>query len=185
MGIMGNIRADGLVVTSTVATDEVAIQRIDSSTGQRTPRLITVQNFLSTTPGGYTPTAVLFANASGDIAGDATNLNFNDSTFVLTVGGNVTSAGNLIANTAGGGLQVKSGSNARIGTATMASGTVTVTNTSVTANTRIFLTVQSLGTVSAPKAIAVTTKTANTSFVITSADATDTSVVAWMLVESL
>ncbi len=85
--------------------------------------------------------------------------------------------------TAGKGLQVKEGSNARMGTATLVAGTVTVSNTSVTANTRIMLTIQSLGTVTAPKAIGITARTASTSFAITSADNTDTSVVAWFLME--
>ena len=80
-------------------------------------------------------------------------------------------------------LKVKEGTNQRMGTATLVAGTVTVSNTSVTANTRIFLTVQSLGTVAAPKAIAVTARVAGTSFTITSADNTDTSVVAWLLIE--
>jgi hypothetical protein len=53
----------------------------------------------------------------------------------------------------------------------------------VTANSRILLTVQSLGTVTAPKAVAVTARTAATSFTITSADNTDTSVVAYEIFE--
>lgn len=97
--------------------------------------------------------------------------------------GTQTNTGDLILSTAGKGLQIKEGSNAKMGTATLSGGTVTVSTTAVTASSRIFLTVQSLGTVTTPKAIAVTARTAGTSFVITSADATDTSVVAWMLVE--
>lgn len=89
----------------------------------------------------------------------------------------------LTAGTVGGGLAVKEGTNGRSGVATLVAGTVTVANTSVTATTRIQLTAQSLGTVTAPKALAVTARTAGTSFTITSADATDTSVVAWFLVE--
>jgi hypothetical protein len=85
--------------------------------------------------------------------------------------------------TAGGGLAIKEGSNARSGVSTLVAGTVTVANTSVTANTRIQLTAQSLGTVTAPKALAVTGRSAGVSFTITSADATDTSVVAWHLIE--
>jgi hypothetical protein len=84
---------------------------------------------------------------------------------------------------AGGGLAIAEGTNARMGVATLVAGTVTVANTSVTASTRIQLTVQSLGTVTAPKAVAVTGRTAGTSFTITSADATDTSVVAWEMTE--
>lgn len=66
---------------------------------------------------------------------------------------------------------------------TLVAGTVTVATTKVTANSRIQLTTQSLGTVTVPMPIAVTARTAGTSFVITSSDATDTSVVAWMIVE--
>jgi hypothetical protein len=81
------------------------------------------------------------------------------------------------------GLTVKEGANAKQGVATLVAGTVTVSNTSVTANSRILLTVQSLGTVTAPKAVAVTARTAATSFTITSADNTDTSVVAYEIFE--
>ena len=93
------------------------------------------------------------------------------------------STGDVKVSTAGKGLFVKEGSNAKQGTATLVAGTATVANTSVTANSRIFLTIQSLGTVTAPKAIAVTAKTASTSFVITSADNTDTSVIAYEIFE--
>lgn len=91
--------------------------------------------------------------------------------------------GHIAIITAGYGLQVKEGSNAKMGTATLVTGTKVVSTTAVTANSRILLTVQSLGTISAPVPIAVTARTAGTSFTITSSDATDTSVVAWMIVE--
>lgn len=91
--------------------------------------------------------------------------------------------GNLSLTTAGNKLLIKEGSNASMGVATLAAGTVVVNNTLVTASSRIFLTIQSLGTVATPKAIGVTARTAGTSFTITSADATDTSVVAWHITE--
>jgi hypothetical protein len=100
----------------------------------------------------------------------------------ITVAGDI-SGGDLIAGAAGKGLKVKEGSNAKMGTATLVAGTATVATTAATATSRILLTTQSLGTVTAAKPIAVTARTAGTSFTITSADATDTSVVAWMLVE--
>lgn len=72
----------------------------------------------------------------------------------------------------------------RYGVATLGSGgTVTVNDTNITANTRIILTAQSLGTVSVPAALAVTARSAGTSFTITSANATDTSVVAYEEIE--
>lgn len=95
----------------------------------------------------------------------------------------VISNGDFAGQTAGKGLQVKEGSNCKQGTATLVAGTVTVANTSVTASSRIMLTIQSLGTVTAPKAIAVTARVAGTSFTIASADATDTSVIAYEIFE--
>lgn len=89
----------------------------------------------------------------------------------------------LSLKTAGKGLQFKEGSNARMGTATLVAGEAVVANTSVTADTRILLTTQSLGTVTASMPVAVTARTAATSFTITSSDATDTSVVAYLLME--
>lgn len=101
--------------------------------------------------------------------------------FNLTVAGPQSVTGHLSISTAGSGLKIAEGTNARMGVSTLSAGTITVSNTSVTATTRIFLTTQSLGTVTAPKAIAVTARTASTSFTITSEDVTDTSVIAWAL----
>lgn len=69
------------------------------------------------------------------------------------------------------------------GLATLVAGTVTISSNLVTANSLIFLSIQSLGTVAAPKAIAVTARVASTSFTITSEDVTDTSVIAWEIKE--
>jgi hypothetical protein len=85
--------------------------------------------------------------------------------------------------TVGSGLYVKEGTNATMGVATLVAGTVTVNTTKVTANSRIMLTPQNLGTILRPAAVGVTARTAGTSFVITSSDITDTSTVAWVIVE--
>lgn len=127
----------------------------------------------------------------------------------LAVGGAVTITGNLTATgytalgsgqfdaqmtlwsgdkdvlrigTAGGGLAIKEGAGATSGVVTLAAGAATVPTDKVAANSRIQLTVQALGTVTSPKAVAVTGRTAGTSFTITSADATDTSQVAWVII---
>lgn len=71
----------------------------------------------------------------------------------------------------------------RTGVATMVAGSVVVANTSITALSRIQLTVQSLGTVTVPTAVGVTARTPGTSFTITSAGGTDTSVVAYHIIE--
>jgi hypothetical protein len=91
--------------------------------------------------------------------------------------------GSVGVATIGQGYRTKEGSGAKQGVSTLVAGTVTVTNANVTATSRIFLTAQSLGTVTIPSALAVTARTAGTSFTITSSAATDTSVVAWEIFE--
>lgn len=90
-------------------------------------------------------------------------------------------ADSLRLGTAGAGVAIAEGANATSGVATLVAGTVTVNTNKVAANSRIQLTTQVLGTVAAPKAIAVTARVAGTSFTITSEDNTDTSQVAWVI----
>lgn len=85
--------------------------------------------------------------------------------------------------TAGNGLYVKEGSNATMGTATLVGGTATVSTTKVTANSRIFLTAQSLGTVAVPSGYGVSARVAATSFTILASAPTDTSIIAWVILE--
>ncbi len=93
--------------------------------------------------------------------------------------GNTADALNI--GSAGGGLAIKEGTNARMGVATLVAGTVTVPNASVTANTRVATFRQAaggaLGHLSA-------TKVNGTSFTVASSSNTDTSVVAWVLFEA-
>lgn len=78
----------------------------------------------------------------------------------------------------GKGLGIKSGTNQRAGTDTLASGTVSVANTGVTTSTIILVTPQStgVGTVSA-------TPNPGTGFTMDSTDITDARTVAYFLVE--
>ena len=93
----------------------------------------------------------------------------------------IDSVGDLIINTVGRGLRVKEGSNAKMGTSTLVAGTVVVSTTAVAATSRIFLTSQSDGgTVGFQR---VSARTASTSFTITSSSGTDTSTIAWFIVE--
>lgn len=81
------------------------------------------------------------------------------------------------------GLRVTEGVDAKMGIATLVGGTVRVNTTAVTANSRIFIMVESLGTVTVPTAVAITARTPGASFDISSANVLDTSDVAWMIVE--
>jgi hypothetical protein len=117
--------------------------------------------------------ATTAAPALGAVGSD-TNINL-----ALTPKG----TGLVDVNLAGSGFAVKEGSNCKQGTATLSSGTVVVSNTAVTASSRIFLTVQSLGTVTAPSALCVSARSAGTSFTILASQLTDTSVIAYEIFE--
>jgi hypothetical protein len=123
-------------------------------------------------------TTGIYRSAASTLA--FTNGGANTLTISTTIS---TFIGNVAVGTAGKGLQIKEGTNAKMGTATLVAGTVTVSTTAVTATSRIFVSVASLGTVTVPTAIGVTTRTAGTSFVIKSANAVDTSVVNWIIYE--
>lgn len=82
---------------------------------------------------------------------------------------------------AGKGLKVKEGSNAKMGVSTLVAGTIVVSTTAVTASSRIFLTCQTPG--GTPGFLRVSARTAGTSFTILSSSGTDTSTVAWFIVE--
>lgn len=88
--------------------------------------------------------------------------------------------GNFATNVAGVGFKIKEGANARMGTATLVGGTVTISNTSVTANTRIFYSISTAGGV---QGFLSTTQSAGVSFTINSSSVADTSSLVWELKE--
>jgi hypothetical protein len=91
--------------------------------------------------------------------------------------------GSIDVASAGFGLAVAEGANAKQGTAVLAGGTVTVANTNVLATSRIFVTLVTLGTVTVPSAYGVTSRVAGTSFTILASQATDTSTVAYEMLD--
>jgi hypothetical protein len=82
----------------------------------------------------------------------------------------------------GAGISVKEGANGRMGTATLVGGTITVANTTVTANTRVFI---SRSTTGGTEGTLSTTQIASTSFTVNSSSGTDTSTVNWLLIEAI
>lgn len=80
----------------------------------------------------------------------------------------------------GQGFAAKEGTNAKQGIATLAAGTVTIANTSITAVSRIFLSAQDNLTLGS---LRVSARTVGTSFVVTSSLATDTGDVAYEIFE--
>ncbi len=79
------------------------------------------------------------------------------------------------------GLSITSGANKKMGTVDLAGGTATVMNSSITANSLIYITSQVDGGV--PGFLRVNNKVVSTSFDIISSNIADTSTVAWFIVE--
>lgn len=113
---------------------------------------------------------------NGSIKGDSTGLQFYEGgTQLLSIGsGTVTFPSSAFFNN----RIVLSGIT---GTATLVAGTVTVSSPNVDGNNLIFYTVKTLGTVSVPQVI-YTSAFGSGTFTITSADATDTSVIGYMII---
>ena len=136
------------------------------------------------TTGDTVPQLAIDANgklewSSGSTPSDV-SLSRDGSVRLHTVNTFVTE-GNLQCDVAGGGLRIKEGANARSGKLTLTGATpVVVSNTSVTANTRIFLTTNVVG--GTPGFMWVSAVSAGVSFSVTGT-AGDTSTVAWLLIE--
>lgn len=130
-------------------------------------------NFLSTNSFDIVPSA----------STDGTD--FNTPAIQIATSGNIkANTGSILINTAGKGLQIKEGSNATMGTATLNGTTeVTVSTTAVTASSRIFVTIQAPGGTPSG-AVYVSSRSAGTSFGLKTI-ALDTSTVAWLIVEPL
>lgn len=105
-------------------------------------------------------------------------IRFGDTTVPTTDQVEIT--GNLNLTTAGNKIKVATGSNASAGTATLVGGTVTVNTTAVTASSLIFFEVDTPG--GTQGFLSKGTVTPGTSFVINSTSGTETSTVAWWLI---
>jgi hypothetical protein len=93
-------------------------------------------------------------------------------------------SGNLICSTAGKGLQLKGGSNAKIGTGTLSSGTVTISNTAVTANSQVQVT-DTGSSITNVGSLQVSSQTAGTGFTVNSTNVLDTSTFNYTITEKL
>ena len=149
--------------------------------------------YIALTSGSYATTgaSAITLSAGNTFSGTGADASIG-FTFTPKGTGNLTlTTGNLILSAAGDGLVLTSGANARIGQATLVGGTIAVANTSVTANTRIFITRSSVGA-STALGLLEAFPTAGVGFTINSFDAAlaglvvnDVSVIDWMLVESI
>jgi hypothetical protein len=89
--------------------------------------------------------------------------------------------GNLVANTVGNGLRIREGANSKQDVATLVAGTVTINNTSITANSRVFAFCQTPG--GTPGFLRCSARSAGVSYTILSSSGTDTSTIAVLITE--
>ncbi len=94
----------------------------------------------------------------------------------------IDATGNLKLNATGKGFYIKSGSNCKIGTGTLVGGTVTITNTSVSAASVIFITDTTSGSLANVGTLAVVAGSG--SFVVTSTNVLDTSTFNYIVFET-
>lgn len=110
-------------------------------------------------------------------------------TFTASPGpGSVQIDGNLLFPTAGKGISLKGGgaAAARIGIATLSGGTVTINTSALTAQSRIFVTVQNpQGVTNGNAHVANINVGAGQFDIVSDLPASDTSEVAWMIVEEI
>lgn len=111
------------------------------------------------------------------------------TTLTATLGAITATNGNIVLGTAGNKLvsssvasTIAAGANSFGTFALSGAATTTVSTTAVTTNSLIFLQTLTLGTVTVASTLAVTSRTNGVSFVVTPSQATDTSTVAWFII---
>lgn len=137
-----------------------------------------------TSLGSATSLVTVGALTSGSIAsgfGSILTLNPIQGTALTASSGDITATnGNLALNTAGNGINIKVGSNARAGQATLSSGSVVVNTTAIATGDYVFITRVS-GTTANFGNLTYTISNA-TSFTVTSTNVLDDGVFNWIIV---
>lgn len=116
----------------------------------------------------------------GGGSGVFTSVTATTGDITATLGNLQASDGDLVLGTAGNKLRIATGANASVGTATLVAGTVTVSTTAITTNSKVFLTCAAVG--GAQGMLSVDNIVNGVSFDIVSSDVADTSDVNWLIV---
>jgi len=91
-------------------------------------------------------------------------------------------SGNIKITDVGAGFYIKEGTNATMGQGTLSGGTLVVSTTKVTANSRIFLTCEG-GTVTNLGTLYISARSVGTSFTVSSSNVLDVSTFSWVILE--
>jgi hypothetical protein len=98
-------------------------------------------------------------------------------------GGAITATDHITISTAGKGLRIKMGANAKMGQAILTGGTVTISTTAITASSLVFLSNGQAGGVPGVLSEDAASRVAGTSFKVDSTSAADASGVNWLIIE--
>jgi len=196
------------VGTESGGTGSIRVLNIGALTGGITtqygvgiPRILNTASTSSSTTGPFISNTMASTASSGSVAMYSITPTINQSSTAgytaLLINPTETATGsgakNLIDAQVGsvskfkvdntGKITVPVGGAAAVaGTAVLLAGTVTVSTTAITASSIVILTCQVLGTVTVASALTKGTVVAGTSFVINSAVVTDTSTIAWLII---
>ena len=157
---VATVLMDGTTIpgpTATIATGNATLNSTNSINLSWTAVAGAANYYVYRTASGGTPASV------GKIGATLLGTSFSDTGIAGDSSVAVNNTGALSARV----LQVKEGSNAKQGTGTLVNGTVTIANTSVTANSRIQVTGSATNSSTGIGAIRVTSQTANTGFTVT------------------
>jgi hypothetical protein len=193
--ITGGLGSNGIFIESQVQSDVTASAIYYSTSSNTQAASFNITNLVhyranqGTIGAGSSITTQTGFSVEASLIGASTNYGFRgqipagSNRYNLYMDGTADNLlnGDLYLNGLGKGLRIKEGTDAKMGVATLVAGTVTVANTSVTANSRIFLTSQSDG--GTPGWVRVSARVAGTSFTITSSSGADTSVIAYQIIE--
>lgn len=182
-GLSGNLTAEDIGLGSGVTVATASTTAISTDVTGDTQRRLIVRGDgqLVLGSGSATGDTNLYRSGANALATDDS---FTAATGLTATAGDITATnGNVVISTAGKGLNVKTGSNARIGTLTLTGATpVVVSTTAVTADSAVYLTVKTVG--GTPAFSWVSARSAGVSFSVTGT-AGDTSVLNWHIVEPL
>ncbi len=178
------IHATGAVTwDSTVSTGPTTVTTLHATDVATMDSTLTVTgaSTLGVLSAGITTVSTLTATANSTFSSAVTVSGNLYSQGRLAVTSTTTMDDELVFRTLGKGISVKTGTNARMGRATLSGGAAVVATTAVTAVSDVFITSNVDG--GTPGWLRVSTRTGGTSFTITSSSGTDTSIVAWLIVE--
>lgn len=147
-----------------------------TSIGSGTTALSTLDVFGGTAIGSYAGANA--APSNGLIVSGSVGIGTSSQIYKIDMVG-----GDIGIGTTGGRLRFKEAANGSMGTGTLVGGTLLINNTSITANSRIFLTDTGGGVIANIGALYVSATSVGASFTVSSSNVLDTSTFNWVIFE--